>query len=228
MKKTLIMLWMAVSLMVVSFAGCTSEEMDYENPNVSLFVKQLKAGTYNMKNEKGVVEVPHFTEEDIPELLKYAEDLTIIPSFPSVYNTNNGKIRLGECMLWVIESIRQGTAPSLGCRMVLANADNYEAIFFLTDDEVLDAAACYRRWWEGRKYPKTSWTIRAMTNRSVALDTDGGKKRKKLRGIKTKKHEATFIGISSLRTTDRGRAMSKKKRMRARTASVREEYRKQR
>ena len=113
MKKTLMMLWMAVSLMV-SLVGCSSEEMDYENPDVTVFVKQLKAGTYNMKNEKGVVEVPHFTEEDIPELLKYAEDLTIIPSFPSVYNTNNGKIRLGECMLWVIESIRQGTAPSLG------------------------------------------------------------------------------------------------------------------
>jgi hypothetical protein len=77
-----------------------------------------------------------------------------------------------------------------------------------------------------RRHPGQS--IRAMTNRSVALDTDGGKKRKKLRGIETKKHEATFIGISSLRTTDRGRAMSKKKRMRARTASVREEYRKQR
>ena len=122
MKKTLMMLWMAVSLMV-SLVGCSSEEMDYENPDVTVFVKQLKAGTYNMKNEKGVVEVPHFTEEDIPELLKYAEDLTIIPSFPSVYNTNNGKIRLGECMLWVIESIRQGTAPSLGCRMVLANAE---------------------------------------------------------------------------------------------------------
>ena len=128
MKKTLMMLWMAVSLMV-SLVGCSSEEMDYENPDVTVFVKQLKAGTYNMKNEKGVVEVPHFTEEDIPELLKYAEDLTIIPSFPSVYNTNNGKIRLGECMLWVIESIRQGTAPSLGCRMVLANAENYEAIY---------------------------------------------------------------------------------------------------
>ena len=84
MKKTLMMLWMAVSLMV-SLVGCSSEEMDYENPDVTVFVKQLKAGTYNMKNEKGVVEVPHFTEEDIPELLKYAEDLTIIPSFPSVY-----------------------------------------------------------------------------------------------------------------------------------------------
>ena len=109
MKKTLMMLWMAVSLMV-SLVGCSSEEMDYENPDVTVFVKQLKAGTYNMK-------------------------------------------------LWVIESIRQGTAPSLGCRMVLANAENYEAIYFLTDDEVLDAAACYRRWWEGRKYPKTTWTI---------------------------------------------------------------------
>ena len=72
MKKTLMMLWMAVSLMV-SLVGCSSEEMDYENPDVTVFVKQLKAGTYNMKNEKGVVEVPHFTEEDIPELLKYAE-----------------------------------------------------------------------------------------------------------------------------------------------------------
>ena len=37
-----------------------------------------------------------------------------------------------------------------------------------------------------------------MTSRFVAQDTDGGKKRKILRGIKTKKHEATFICISSL------------------------------
>lgn len=158
MKKTLVMLCMAFSLMV-SLVGCSSEEMDYNNPDVGLFVKQLKAGTYNVTNEKGVVEVPHFTEKDIPSLLKYADDLTIIPSFPSVYNTNNGKIRLGECMLWVIESIRQGTPPSMGCKMVLANAENYEAIYFLTDDEVLDAVDCYRHWWEERKLPKTRWTI---------------------------------------------------------------------
>ena len=122
-------------------------------------MKQLKSGTYKMKNEKGVVEVPHFTEEVIPELLKYAEDLTIIPSFQSVYNMNNGKIRLGESMLWVIESIRQGTPPSLGCKMVLANAENNVAFYFLTYYEDLDAAACYRSWWEERLYPKTRWTI---------------------------------------------------------------------
>ena len=158
MKKTLVMLCMAFSLLV-SFVGCGSEEMDYKNPDVTLFVKQLKAGTYKMKNQQGVVEIPHFAEKDIPELLKYTDDLTIIPSFPSVYNMNNGKIRLGESILWVIESIRLGTPPSMGCKMVLANAENYEAIYFLTDEEVLDAAANYRQWWEGRKYPKTAWTI---------------------------------------------------------------------
>lgn len=146
-------------VMAFAFTGCSDEEMDFNNPNVTLFAKQLKAGTYNMKNERGIVEVPRFTEEDIPALLRFADDLTVIPSFPSVYNTNSGKIRLGECMLWVIENIRQGTPPSLGCKMVLANADNYDAHYFLTDEEVLDAAAYYHRWWEGHKYPRTAWTI---------------------------------------------------------------------
>lgn len=158
MKKTLIML-LVIIVTVLAYMGCSNEELDYNNPNVTLFVKKIKSGTYNIKNERGVVEVPHFTEKDIPELLKYAEDLTVIPSFPSVYNTNSGKIRLGECMLWVIEEIRQGTDPSLGCKMVLANAENYEPAYFLTDEEVLDAVACYRRWWEGRKFPKTVWSI---------------------------------------------------------------------
>ncbi len=157
MKKTLIMLLAVIS--VLAFSRCSSEELDRKNPEVGLFVKQLKAGTYNMKNEKGVVEVPHFTEKDIPDLLKYVEDLTIIPSFPTVYNSTSGKIRLGECMLWMIETVRLGIPASMGCKMVQANAENYEAIYFLTDDEVLDAAACYRRWWDGRKYPRTAWTI---------------------------------------------------------------------
>lgn len=98
-----------------------------------------------------------------------------------------------------------GNSPVVGCRMVLANAENYEAIYFLTDDEVLDAAACYRHGGKGgniRRRPGR--LIRATTSRFVAQDTDGGKKRKILRCIKTKKHEATFICISSLCTADRG------------------------
>lgn len=158
MNKTLILL-ISILFFGIGFASCAHEELNYNSPDVDLFVKQLKEGSYKTKNDKGVVEVPVFTEKDVPELLKYAEDLTVIPSFPSVYNTNSGKIRLGECVLWVIERIRQGTSPSLGCKMVLVAADNYEPIYFLTDKEVLDAAACYRRWWENRQYPKTAWSI---------------------------------------------------------------------
>lgn len=160
MKKTFLMLFTAV-VMLVSFAGCSDETLDYNNPDVDLFVKQLKAGNYTTKSPKGFVEVPNFTEKDIPALLKYTEDLTLISSFPlpPVSAYFSGKARLGECMLWVVESIRLGHYASLGCKMVRANAENYEGIYFLTDEEVLDAAVRYRRWWESRQYPRTVWTI---------------------------------------------------------------------
>ena len=136
-----------------------NDTIDYKNPVVTSFVKQLKAGTDNMKNELGVEVIPKVTEIDIPGLLKYADDLTLIASFPSMYKSNTGKTRLGECMMWTIETIRLGFPASMGCHMVEANADNYEAIFFLTDDEVLDAANRYKQWWDNRKYPRTTWTI---------------------------------------------------------------------
>ena len=101
MKKTWILLFTVFA--VLALTGCSKETLDYNNPDVDLFVKQLKAGTYNTKNDKGIVEVPHFTENDIPELLNYAEDMSVIPSFPSVYNSNSGKIRLGECILWTVK-----------------------------------------------------------------------------------------------------------------------------
>ena len=47
----------------------------------------------------------------------------------------------------------------MGCHKVEEKAENYEAIYFLSDEEILDAAARYRRWWETRKYPRTAWTI---------------------------------------------------------------------
>ncbi|MCK9159479.1 MAG: DUF4943 family protein [Bacteroidaceae bacterium] len=158
MKKTLFILFIT-SFVVLACTGCSSEELDYNNPDVSLFVKELKAGTYDLKDNKGVLEIPHFTESDIPELLKYANDLTVIPTFPTVYTANSCKIRLGECMLWVVESIRKGSPPSLGCKMVLADAKNYEATYFLSDTELRDAVKCYKNWWEQHKYPKTRWTI---------------------------------------------------------------------
>ena len=145
----------------LSLASCAKEALDYNHPDVDLFVKQLKAGKYSTQSPDGLSSMPKFTAEDIEELLKYAEDLTVIPAFPlaPVSYSAGGKLRLGECILWTVETIRLGHNASMGCKMVHADAENYEGIYFLTDEEVLDAAARYRRWGEGRKYPRTMWTI---------------------------------------------------------------------
>lgn len=68
-------------LSLLTCVSCSEETLDYNNPDVDLFVRQLKAGNYNTKSPKGFVEVPKFTEKDIPTLLNYAEDLTLITSF---------------------------------------------------------------------------------------------------------------------------------------------------
>jgi hypothetical protein len=162
MKRALLMILILVA--VFSLGGCNHRSIDYNHPNVDQFVRELKAGTYKTKSPEGFVEVPHFSESDIPSLLKYATDMTVIPSFPmpptstTAYET---KIRLGECILWIVESIRLGHHASLGCHMVVANAENYEAVYFLKDKQLLDAARRYRNWWDERStnHKRTMWTI---------------------------------------------------------------------
>ena len=58
-------------LSLLTCVSCSEETLDYNNPDVDLFVRQLKAGNYNTKSPKGFVEVPKFTEKDIPTLLNY-------------------------------------------------------------------------------------------------------------------------------------------------------------
>ena len=155
------MLLIFFTLSVLSFGLLQQRNVGLHHPDVDLFVKQLKAGKYSTQSPDGLSNMPKFTSEDIEELLKYAEDLTVIPSFPlaPVSYSAGGKLRLGECILWTVETIRLGNNASMGCKMVHTDAENYEGIYFLSDEEVLDAASRYRRWWETRKYPRTMWTI---------------------------------------------------------------------
>ena len=96
------MLLVFFTLSVLSLSSCSKETLDYNHPDVDLFVKQLKAGKYSTQSPDGLSNMPKFTSEDIEELLKYAEDLTVIPSFPlaPVSYSAGGKLRLGECILW--------------------------------------------------------------------------------------------------------------------------------
>lgn len=152
---------MACCLLALAFASCTGEVFDYNHPDVELFVEQLKSGHYVVQTSEELNPVPKFDQEDIGELLEYADDMREISSFPlaAVSYSPGGKLRLGECILWTVENIRLGHPASMGCKMVHTNAEDYEGIYFLSDEEVLDAVARYRTWWENRKYPRTMWTI---------------------------------------------------------------------
>lgn len=150
-----------VAGLTLALTACGEETFNYDEPDVALFVKQLKSGQLSTPAADDKSPMPKFTYDDIESLLKYAEDLTAIPSFPlaPVSYSAGGKLRLGECILWTVETIRLGHNASMGCKLVHTDADNYEGIYFLSDEEVIDAAARYRRWWENRKYPRTVWTV---------------------------------------------------------------------
>ena len=150
-----------LALLSFTFQACSEDTLDYNHPDVELFVKQLKHGKYSVQAPDGLSNVPRFTTKDIELLLDYADDLSTIPAFPlaPVSYSAGGKLRLGECILWTIETIRLGHDASLGCKMVYTDADNYEGIYFLSDEEVLDAVDRYRQWWENHKHPRTMWTI---------------------------------------------------------------------
>ena len=159
-KNLLSRLWLTL-LLLGTLSACSTRTFDYDHPDVSLFVEQLKHGTLPAHPSDSTNQIPRFSVDDIEPLLRYADDLTAISSFPlaPISYSPGGKLRLGECILWTIESIRLGYPASMGCKMVYSDADNYEGIYFLSDDEVSDAAARYRRWWENRRYPPTDWTI---------------------------------------------------------------------
>lgn len=152
---------MALACVLSTLAACSEEILDFNNPDVEIFVKQLKDGKLTTRSEGTAGTMPKFRMEDIGDLLDYADDMSVIPAFPlaPVSYSAGGKLRLGECILWTVETIRLGHIASMGCKMVHTDAEDYEGIYFLSDEEVLDAVQLYRRWWESRKYPRTMWTI---------------------------------------------------------------------
>lgn len=142
-------------------SSCSEDVLDMENPSVEIFINQLKSGKLTADAPDATDLMPHFTTDDIAALLTHADDLTEITSFPLApvsYNAG-GKFRLGECVLWVVETIRIGQNASLGCKMVHNDAARYEGIYFLSDEEFLEAVELYRHWWKFRNVPQTMWAI---------------------------------------------------------------------
>jgi hypothetical protein len=132
----------------------TSCKKDYwPDPNVDQFVTMLKKGTYNS------MFIPNYQPQDIERLLFYANDFQKIKRFP--VNTISSywptEFRLGECLLWTVESIRlkyDKTSgferfPSLTPQLIIPGGTINPEI--ASTDDLNRAYRLYSEWWADNK-----------------------------------------------------------------------------
>jgi len=96
-------------LLIPVLLSCKKDQVDKGTvKSVKEFAEMLKQGSY-----KGFL-LPEFDAEDIPELLKYSNDTSIITQFPrnSISSAWVSEVYLGTYMLWNIESIRARSIKS--------------------------------------------------------------------------------------------------------------------
>lgn len=151
-----------ISLLLLLCFGC--EKFDIDNPDVAVFVKQLKNGTYDCyeKGETGEnlwLLMPKFTTNHISSLIEFANDTSHISDFPVNPNSSRTPFPegreyfiLGECLLWTMEGIRTGYGyGSLDPFLIdtaLAESERYKG---LNGDEILIVRDIYKNWWDNYK-----------------------------------------------------------------------------
>ena len=144
---------------------------DVNNPDIALFVSQLKAGTYSSykKDETGQnlwLLMPKFTATHIPALLEYAKDTASISQFPinpassrRPYPAGRNYFILSEGLLWIVEGIRiNSTYPSLDPYLIKGSPFTTEIKKGLTKEEILGVRELYYNWWYGSAIPE--WWLR--------------------------------------------------------------------
>lgn len=143
--------------------GCT-KEFKLEDPDVEIFVDQLKKGTYNCveKGENGEelwLLMPKFTGDHISHLLDFSNDTTHIHEFPinpissrRPFPEGRDYFILGECLLWTVEGIRNGYGfGSLDPFLIDTTKAFSERYKGLTGAEILVVRNLYTQWWNDFK-----------------------------------------------------------------------------
>jgi hypothetical protein len=134
-------------LIVFGFLGC---EKPTDNQDVDTYIDALLSGTYES------FDLPEFEPSDIPALLKYRNETTLITNFP--YNPISSfwqeECKLGMVVLWTIESIRaveNNSESSIGRypsqNPILAIRDTPELQMVFDDQSHKVAARAYYDWW---------------------------------------------------------------------------------
>lgn len=143
-------------ILLIAFVGLIScdDNKEISNVTVDKYVELLKANQYDSIN------LPAFTYNDIPALLKYRNDTQVITNFPhngisSLYAPN---CTLGMYVLWTIESIRAVSINSKYLIMrfpsqnpILALRDSVDLMLVNDDTSHKIAAKAYFDWWENNK-----------------------------------------------------------------------------
>jgi hypothetical protein len=154
--------WFVFALTII---GCEKERFDIDNPNVAVFVKQLKNGTYDCyeKGESGEnlwLLMPEFTPNHISSLIKFAKDTSHIDDFPinpissrRPYPEGREYFILGECLLWTVEGIRNSYGyGSLDPFIIDTGLSERERYKGLSSTEILIVWELYNQWWLDYKF----------------------------------------------------------------------------
>ena len=163
MLKRLIMKNLLFLIASIIFCmSCQKVDFDINHPDVGTFVNKLKNGTYDYykKGENGEnlwLMMPKFTKDDIQALIDLSKDTSHITGFPAnpassmpVFPLDRHYYILGECLLWIVEGIRNDTGfGSLNPYVINTTSTlNYKA---LKGSKVLVIREFYIGWWGNYK-----------------------------------------------------------------------------
>jgi hypothetical protein len=137
--------------LILFLSGC---EKDYwSDPYVDQFVTMLIKGNYDD------MFIPNFQPADIERLLHYANDFQTIKSFPvnPISSYMAPEFRLGECLMWTIESVRLRydktngfeRFPSLAPQLFIPGGTIEPQI--ANNDDLTRAYNLYSKWWSDNK-----------------------------------------------------------------------------
>ena len=153
-----------ISILILLFISCGKEKFDIDNPDVEIFVKQLKNGTYNHyeKGETGEnlwLLMPKFSRSHITLLIDFAKDTSHIYDFPinpissrRPFPEGREYFILGECLLWTVEGVRNGFGyGSLDPFLIDTSLDDIERFKGLKSDEILIVRDLFKDWWNNNK-----------------------------------------------------------------------------
>lgn len=163
MKSTIVKSIVILTLIALLCPGCDKGSFDFNNPDVTGFVRQLENGTYNQyeytkDGERLWTKMPAFQKKDIPELISLAKETGLISPcdhFPVnpissmwPFRVVDGRecIMLGEYLLWCAEAVIEGK-DFASLNPVLYNKD-YPNDQRLDAAEIMAVRKLYQEWWD--------------------------------------------------------------------------------